>query len=176
MCVFVYVCVWGVGVVVAVVGVGFVRLGEAVKNSIEQRMLRFNEWEHFDWLWSLVFVPRQGQRRGGLKAYQSQSQRQRGKGRPGIQNISLRFDSIYCDWFADLTMLNIGDVANFLIGTKHTPTPTTSGGGRGAWSCGLLKKKKKTSWLARLGWRCLRASKLPAEQLRDWQYDFQKLF
>lgn len=50
MCVFVYVCVWGVGVGVAVVGVGFVRLGEAVKNSIEQRMLRFNEWEHFDWL------------------------------------------------------------------------------------------------------------------------------
>lgn len=44
-----YVCGgWGVGV--AVVGVGFVRLGEAVKNSIEQRMLRFNEWEHFDWL------------------------------------------------------------------------------------------------------------------------------
>lgn len=44
------VCVGGVGVGVAVVGVGLVRLGEAVKNSIEQRMLRFNEWEHFDWL------------------------------------------------------------------------------------------------------------------------------
>lgn len=43
-------CVGGWGVGVAVVGVGFVRLGEAVKNSIEQRMLRFNEWEHFDWL------------------------------------------------------------------------------------------------------------------------------
>lgn len=50
LCVFECVCVLGVRVGVAVVGVGLVRLGEAVKNSIEQRMLRFNEWEHFDWL------------------------------------------------------------------------------------------------------------------------------
>lgn len=40
-------------------------------------------------------------------------------------------------------MLNIGDVANFLIGTKHTPTPTTSGGGRGGVVVWPAQNKKK---------------------------------
>lgn len=36
-----------------------------------------------------------------------------------IQNDSMRFDAICCDWLADLATLNAGDVANFLIGVTE---------------------------------------------------------